>query len=672
MKNILVLLLIGTLAGVSGWTSDVQAQEAAKWSAKTVEKEVAPGGKVTIKVHAKMNDNWHVYAATPVGDDGPVATSFSVEEGAPITLSDKVKQPKPIKEFDDAFGIMTEYFEHEATFTLTGTVKKDIAPGKQKMNVIVTYMACNDRMCLPPTDVEASIEFTVISAEKAVDEQPADEQESEELAELDPDTSEVEVVQTAPPPAGDDGGDDEVSGYGDEADVKKAREEGFLAYILLAMSVGGLALLTPCVFPMIPITVSFFTKREQATRAQSIKDATIYSLGIVFTFTGLGILLAVIFGAAGINQFAANPWMNILIATVFIVFALNLFGMFEIQVPTSILNKLNAKSQGGGIVGILLMALTFTLTSFTCTVPFVGTVMVAASQGDIWWSVLGMLAFSSVFALPFFLLALFPSWLKSMPKSGGWLNSVKVVMGFLELAAAMKFISNVDLIWGVGILNRDLFLAFWIGIGIMITVYLLGKIRLPHDTPLENLGAVRVLFGVFFIGISVYLYTGLGDKPLGELDAFMPPMDYESTIHAAGGGGMAAGTGAAKEVWLSSYDEALALAKAESKPIFIDFTGFACTNCRWMESNIFPKPEVQALLDDYILVKLFTDGQGEVYDQNREFQQERFGTVALPLYVVMNADDEEIARFPGMTRETSEFVGFLQKGISPKVASATM
>jgi thiol:disulfide interchange protein DsbD len=434
------------------------------------------------------------------------------------------------------------------------------------------------------------------------------------------------------------------------------------------MSVGALALLTPCVFPMIPITVSFFTKREAATRFQSVRDALIYSFGIIFTFTGLGILLALIFGASGINQFAANPWMNILIAVVFIVFALNLFGLFEIVVPSGILTKLTiASGSGQGIASLLLMGLTFTLTSFTCTVPFVGTVMVAAAKGEIWWSIVGMLAFSSVFALPFFLLALFPSWLKSMPKSGGWLNSVKVVMGFLEFAAAMKFLSNVDLIWGLGILSRDLFLSFWVGIGILITTYLLGKFLLPHDSKLEKVGVFRMMWSMFFLGISIYIFTGLNDKPLGELDAFLPPMNYSETISAAslGDAGTMGGTKNVDNVtWYSDYAEALKVAKAESKPIFIDFTGFACTNCRWMESNIFPRRDVQEMFKEFVLVRLYTDGSGKVYDRNRVFQESRFGTVALPLYVTMSSDDEQLTTFPGLTRKPEEFLRFLRDGLS--------
>ncbi len=648
------------------------AQEAATWKATVKPATAKQGEKVTVTVTADINGEWHIYSMTPM-DEGPVATSIAYPKGGPLRMAGKPKQPKPIVKFDEAFGIDTEFFEKKVDFTLPSAIAADAKVGKQKVVLEVEFMACNDRMCLPPKTIEVPLTIEILPGDAAT---LGDASREDSAAAADA-PSEPTLTQTPEKKKTDSPAEEASLGYGDERDVERAREEGIWAYIGLAMSVGALALLTPCVFPMIPITVSFFTKREAATRARSVRDAFIYSMGIIFTFTGLGIVLALTLGASGINQFAASPWINLLITAVFVLFALNLFGMFEIVIPSSILTKLTvASGEGQGIGSLLLMGLTFTLTSFTCTVPFVGTVMVAASQGEIWWSVLGMLAFSSVFALPFFLLALFPSWLKSMPKSGGWLNSVKVVMGFLELAAAMKFISNVDLIWGLGWLSRDVFLSFWVGIGLMTTLYLIGKFQLPHDTKVERLGVFRMLSGVFFLGVSVYLYTGIGGKPLGELDAFLPPVNYSSVIEAAGGTASAApvpgGTqvSAHEERWYSNYDEALAVAKKEGKPIFVDFTGFACTNCRWMEANIFPRPDVQERLKDYVLVRLYTDGQGEMYLRNRALQEQRFGTVALPLYVAIGADDQVITTFPGLTRKPQEFVDFLDKGLKTQTGAA--
>ncbi len=663
MTKIAVLIPIVALLSIL-LTSGVAAQEAAKWSAKPVAATVKAGATVEVKVTADVIDGWHIYSTTPQ-EEGPVPTEIAFAKGGAFTRTGKIRQPKPIVKYDENFGIDTEYYDKDVTFTVTAKVKANAKPGAQKAVVEVTFMACNDRMCLPPKTVEVPFDITVEADEAALQ---SVEEDAAGIAAADSVETAASGAGESAESAGDAGGEEEESlGYGDQRDVAKAKEEGLWAYIGLAMSVGALALLTPCVFPMIPITVSFFTKREAATRFQSVRDALIYSFGIIFTFTGLGILLALIFGASGINKFAANPWMNLLIAAVFIVFALNLFGLFEIVVPSGILTKLTvASGSGQGVVSLLLMGLTFTLTSFTCTVPFVGTVMVAAAEGEIWWSIVGMLAFSTVFALPFFLLALFPSWMKSMPKSGGWLNSVKVTMGFLELAFAMKFLSNVDLIWSMGILSRDLFLSFWVGIGALITLYLIGTFELPHDSKLEKVGVLRMLWSIFFFGVSIYLFTGLNDKPLGELDAFLPPMNYSETITAAslGDAGKMGGVKTEETTWYSDYDEALEAAKAESKPIFIDFTGFACTNCRWMEANIFPRKDVQGLLDQFVRVRLYTDGQGDVYDRNRAFQQSRFGTVALPLYVTMSPDDRQLTTFPGLTRKPEEFLRFLKDGLS--------
>lgn len=657
--------------------SSLSAEEVTSWKIVPSKAKLKAGESFTVKISASINEKWHIYSTTPM-DEGPVATSFSVPKESQINFVGKPKQPKPISKFDDAFGINTEYYENAVTFTQNVKVKETLQPGNYKIELGISFMSCNDRMCLPPKTIKQSFMITVgagsvgdISTPSAQTDiantiqsttgQETDQPQQSETSAQDS-SSKASVQSTPLPPSGS------TPLYGDARDVENARRKGFWAYIGLAMSVGALALLTPCVFPMIPITVSFFTKRPTISRSKGLFDATVYSIGIIITFTVLGLVLAMTLGAAGINQFAANPWVNILIAVIFVAFACNLFGLFEIVIPSSILTKLTvASSHGTGVTSVLLMGLTFTLTSFTCTVPFVGTVMVAASQGDIWWSVLGMLAFSTAFAFPFFLLALFPAWLKSLPKSGSWLNSVKVVMGFLELAAAMKFISNVDLVWGLGVLNRNLFISLWVAIGIVTSVYLLGKIRLPHDSPIESIGVMRMMYSIFFIGISVYLYTGLNGKPLGELDAFFPPIDYNQAIHAASNPGSPQSSipdSSKKEEWIPDYRTALQRAKKEGKLVFIDFTGFACTNCRWMEANVFPRPEIQALLGKYILTRLYTDGQGKLYDENRAFQESRFGTIALPLYVVMDSDDREIARFPGLTRRPEEFKEFLERALT--------
>ena len=324
------------------------------------------------------------------------------------------------------------------------------------------------------------------------------------------------------------------------------------------------------------------------------------------------------------------------------------------------MNSLNntANSQdAGGFIGALLMGLTFSLTSFTCTAPFVGTLLVAAAGGDWKWPLAGMLAYSTVFALPFFLLALAPQLVSQLPKSGGWMNSVKVVMGFLEIAAAMKFLSNADLIWRWGIFTRDVVLSVWIAAGVLIVLYIFGFFRFEHDSPVKHMSVGRVVAALCFLTVTISLVPGLFGRPLGELESFLPPSASELT----GDGTTPDGNGTK---WiLNDLDGAKSAAMQQRKPIFIDFTGYTCTNCRWMEANIFPKAQVKSELSKFVAVRLYTDGDGPVFEKQQKYQQDTFGTVALPLYVILNADGKTLATFPGLTRNPEEFSKFLLKGL---------
>ena len=608
----------------------VFAQNPSKWSLSSAAKDqiLKSGDTIKADLKAELEEGWHLYALEqPPG--GPVATTIKVTDGKPFEIAGKIESPKPIEKQDTLFPdannkpLQTRYFLTSVTFAVPLKATSETAAADLSLDV--RYQLCNDTFCMPPKTFRVSFS----GAEDVKKLAAAPQIPSAESANA------VPAANGQPP-----------------TDI--------WPFLWLAVSLGALSLLTPCVFPMIPITVSYFTNHSAGSRTKSIKLATIYSLGIIATFTIVGMLLAIFVGAAGINLFAANPWINLIIAAVFLFFAFNLFGAYELTIPTGVLTKLDAltrskEGEGSGIIGALLMGLTFTLTSFTCTSPFVGTILVSASQGNWRMPLVGMLAFSTVFALPFFVLALAPQLISQLPRAGGWMNSVKVAMGFLEVAAAMKFISNVDLVWKWGIFTRDVVLAVWIAVGVVLAVYLLGKIQLSHDSKPERLGAFRMFSAVVALAVSFYLLTGLFGAKMGELESFLPPDLNNSTSRFFG-------KGEAELKWIENdYPAALAKAKAENKRVFIDFTGYTCTNCRWMEANVFPKKEVEAELSKFVLARLYTDGDGEVFERQQQMEQDLLGTVALPVYAVVTPDGKVISSFPGLTRNVQEFVDFLKK-----------
>jgi thiol:disulfide interchange protein DsbD len=628
--------------------------------------QVKPGQNAKILITAKIDPGWHLYSLTqPPG--GPRPTRISIDESSPIKIDGKPTQPKPKVAPDPNFSLpgqppfMTETFDNQAVFTVPVKVSDDAPTGAHKIIVKFYFQACDDHQCLPPRTRPIEIDATIIAANTKPSPAPTKALAATTVPSVDPtkppaspSPSPAATAMTAiaasgstTPPTLTDASDEDLA--------KNLKKRGLLNYVLFAMSVGLLSLLTPCVFPMIPITVSFFTKRENRAPSEAIKQALIYCFGIIFTFTGLGLALTLIVGPSGINKLAANPWMNLFLTSLFVVFALNLFGMFEIRLPSGLISKLDVKSQGGTTAATLLMGLTFTLTSFTCTAAFVGTVLVAVTQGEWFWPAVGMLAFSSAFAFPFFLLALFPRWLQSLPKSGGWLNSVKVVMGFLELGAAFKFLSNVDLVWGWNTVSRNMVIAAWIAISIVAAIYLLGKFLLPHDTPVQKLSVSRMLAATFFLGLAFYFLTGLFGANLGEWEAMLPPPQANAGSPTTSGGG-------SHGTWLSSYDEAIQIAHEKNKPAFLNFTGVTCTNCRWMESNMFTDPQIRRELERFVLAELYTDRETPEDERNGQLQAVKFQTVALPLYAIVHPNGETLAKFPGLTRDKQEFIGFLQRG----------
>ena len=432
------------------------------------------------------------------------------------------------------------------------------------------------------------------------------------------------------------------------------------AFFWLAISAGAFALITPCVFPMIPITASYFAKHGGDSRQAAVKNAVLFGGGIIGTFTAVGLATSVLVGAAGMSRFAASPWVNLAIAAMFAVFAFNFFGFYEIRIPSGVLNRLDSVTRdraSSGSLGAVLMGGTFAVTTFTCTAPFVGTLLVLASQGQWQQPVVGLLLFSTTFAVPFFFLALAPRVLGKLPRSGGWLTSVKVVLGLIELGAALKFVSNADLVLGWGIFSRQVVLVSWAVICGVIAVYLLGlrfpvrSITRPHPIG-ATLAAGFAIFGT-------WLGLGLDGRPLGEVEPFLPPRAEDTPA-----GALAMAERGEEHDGLHWYqndlDGALAAAREGGSRVFIDFTGYTCTNCRWMESNMFTIPEVAEQLERFVLARLFTDGEGEVYEDQMDYQKEKFGTIALPLYAVLDGEGETVATFLGLTRDREEFLEFLK------------
>ena len=571
-----------------------------------------------------MDDEWHIYALENAGE-GPVASRIKIS-GDIVDEQGLIEHREPIEKFDEGFGVKTRFFKGTTDFRVPIRIKEDAPIGETTLSIYMLYQVCNESLCYPPAEIN-------INASIIIEDGPV----REEFSEFVP----KRTVSSS-----------------SEINLDDAIAAGFWSFVLLSISMGFLALLTPCVFPMIPITVSFFTHQGELEDQKPLNQAIVYTLGIVATFSILGMILAVTLGATGANQLAANPWVNLFIGSLFVYFALSLFGAYEIQLPQSLRQLSLDQEKRGGYIGTLFMAVTFTLTSFTCTVQFVGLLLVAASQGQWFWPLLGMIVFSTAFAAPFFFLALFPQYLAKMPKSGGWLNSVKVVMGFLELAAAFKFFSNTDLVWGWGFFTFNSVLAIWTMIMFFTGLYLLGKIQLPHDSKLESLGVARMMLSLFFLTFSLYMGTGLFGRPIhGMIYSYLPPK-LEKEFSAVD-----KDNNTEKLIWYSNLEQAFTEAKLVEKPIFLDFTGYTCTNCRWMETNIFTLKDVEDRFNELILVHLYTDG-GENHKEYQQYEIERFGTAALPYYVILSPQDEVLATFPGLTRDVDEFLDFLDKGLA--------
>jgi thiol:disulfide interchange protein len=622
-------------------TSMFGVQDPVKWTLTFDAKSTPPGSKILGHLTAKMEAGWHLYSLTTPRP--PIATTVALADN-PAVAGVKIYQPKPLVKLDPSFNVNTETFGEEVTFLLEIELKKDAPPGDAEFTANVRYQCCNDNLCLPPKKKIAAATVKIDPAAKS--QAIAIPAEYTEFKKAPP---AAEPSETAPTP------------------VKPAatpQAGGFGLFLLTAFGAGLAAIFTPCVFPMIPFTVSYFVNRQSGTKRDGVLQAVIFCLGIIVFFTGLGFLTKVIAGPFGVVQLGNSPWVNCFIALVFIVFGFSLLGAYELTLPSSLLTKLNQASEGGGYFGTLIMGLTFTLTSFACIGPIVGPLLVASVQSSGLQPVLGMASFATGLAMPFFILALFPSFLKKLPKSGGWLMRVKVVLGFIVLAVSIKYLSTADQVLQTNLISHEMFVACWVVLFGLAGLYLLGFLRLEGINPDEHLGIPRMLIGAIFLIFSLSLVPGLFGYSLGDIDALIPVQAKTTSMMPGGSPGTAA------PVWMKDqYKEALAKARQENKLVFVNFTGHACTNCHWMKQNMFPRPEVAALMKDFVLVDLFTDGSDQASEDNQQLEEKRFGTVALPYYAILDPDEKVIATFPGLTKNTQEFVTFLKSGTTTKSAA---
>ena len=625
----------------------VQAQmlDPVSYSVTEAPDNVKAGEVFEVTVQASIDGNWHLYSIANDPDAGPYPTKFS-SANPRLAIADSVRESEPKIEMDPNFDAMLGWHSENATFTIPLAFQKDVS-GTSMIDLEVRYQVCDDKSCLPPTTKSITKSIAI----SGVADSPY--QGFENTTSADASGSETSVGDSG---SDSDNGEITSGGYGSKS---------IFSFLWIALTAGFAALLTPCVFPMVPLTVSFFSKQKEGQGSAAIGQALGFGASIVVTFTILGALLALLIGASGANKFAANPWVNLFIALMLVVFAVSLLGAFELRLPHQLTNWLNQKSnESSGFLGILFMALTISAVSFSCTAPFVGGVLAATAGGEWFYPIVGMAGFSAAFASPFVLFALFPRWLESLPQSGSWMNIVKVLLGFIELAAAFKFLSNADLVWQWGLISRPFAIAAWIAIFLMAGLYMLGVYSINQESESQKVSTGRVMLAIPFIMFSFYLIPGLMGASLGIWDAWLPPKqatDVSVVRTLAQQGGASANTAEAED-WSSDYEESLAVAQKENKPVFIDFTGYTCTNCRAMETNVFPLDHIQKRFAKMQQVRLYTD-DGSEGPENQRFQFELTGTVALPTYVIVDPQSEKILeQLVGYAGE-EEFQRFLDSGL---------
>ena len=635
------------------------------------------GNEGEIVFSATIDDGWHVYS-TDMGNDGPISATFNVEKMEGVETVGKLQPRGQVtKQYDKMFGMELRFFEKKAQFVQ----KVRFTQSHYLIDCYLEYGACNDEMCMPPTEVafKASSNLPLKGEAKEAAEngkQPDPLVKKEETREVTADTVALIEIPTEDTTAVD-------SAIVDSATVTPVPLEGMgeassLLYILLMGFVGGLlAVLMPCIWPIIPMTVSFFLKRAKTDRKKGLRDALTYGLSIVVIYLALGLMVTLLFGSDTLNAMSTNAVFNVFLFILLVVFALSFFGWFEIKLPSRWADAVDDKATStSGYISIFLMAFTLVLVSFSCTAPIIGLLLVETATTGNWLApALGMLGFAVALALPFTLFALFPSWLQQAPKSGSWMNTLKVVLGFIELAFALKFLSVADLAYGWHILDREVFLSLWIVIFGLLGAYLCGWLKFQTDEIGGELNkpmpVVCIMGGLVSLAFAVYMIPGLWGAPCKAVSAFAPPM-YTQDFNL---------NSKVVEARFRDYDEALAAARREGKPILVDFTGFGCVNCRKMEAAVWTDPQVaDMLMNDYVLVSLYVDdktplpepvevadGQGgtrtlrTIGAKWSELQRSRFGTNAQPYYVILDSEGKQLAPGRGYDEDVAAFVKFLKQ-----------
>ena len=642
MKNILIFLFLTFTLGIFS-----QIENPLQWSTSV---EKVSDTEYILVSKATIEEGWHLYAQE-VPEDGPIPTTFSFDtKKENFSLIGKTIEEEGHTVDDPVFQMKIKFFENSAIFKQRVKITSDI----NAINGVVEFMVCDDTKCLAPTEVD--LVFTLENETK------------------------VSVVS------------DTLKGTKNEGD------RGLLTLFLLSFLGGLAALLTPCVFPMIPMTVSFFTKQSK-TKAAGIRNAIFYGVSIIIIYVVIGLAVSAIFGPDALNALSTNVWFNIIFFLILVLFAASFLGAFELVLPSSWGTKVDSKADRGGVAGIFFMALALAIVSFSCTGPLVGSALVAAATtGERIAPIVSMLGFSTAIALPFALFAAFPGWLNSLPKSGGWLNTVKVVLGFLELALAFKFLSNADLVLQAHLLEREVFIAIWIAIFGTLTLYLFGKIQLPHDSPLKYISVGRLTLGLVTLTFTIYMIPGLWGAPLNIISAFPPPQHYSESPYGVGyskvGNGGSIGSLEIPDgahimaphniLAFNDYDKGLSYAKKVGKPIMLDFTGHACVNCRKMEQNVWVKPKVLKLLkDEVVLISLYVDDKRKLKTENildsklhpgkklkyigqkwSEMQTLKYKTNTQPFYVLMDHNEKNLIIPIAYTPDVDTYFNWLQKGIS--------